>query len=87
MKKRLIKEFCLFILLEEPWASEPKSVKDAWDVFRKEISKAENIDDIPFIIPYEDMIINQIDVHVESTTLFFFAFEKTSSQHLSLIHI
>ena len=87
LKKRLIKEFCLFILLEEPWASEPKSVKDAWDVFRKEISKAENIDDIPFIIPYEDMIINQIDVHVESTTLFFFAFEKTSSQHHTVRHL
>jgi hypothetical protein len=87
LRKRLVKEFCLFILLEQPWASEPKSIKDAWEFFRKEIKATESINNISCMVPYEDILINQIDIHVESTTLFFFAFEKTSSQYHTIRHL
>ena len=33
-----------------------------------------------FIVPFEDAIIREIDIHVESTTLFYFALEKVDGE-------
>ena len=87
LKRRLVKEFCLFVLIEEPWQSESRVIKNTWEIFRGEIQKAKSTDNVEFIVPFEDAIIREIDIHVESTTLFYFALEKVAGINHVIRHV
>ena len=74
------------MLIEEPWQSESR-VGNKWEIFRDEIQKAKNTDNVEFMVPFEDTIIREIDIHVESTTLFYFALEKVAGINHIIRHV